>query len=108
MLTAEIHQQGLAAARKATEGYLAKYGDGYPCGFAWVTAHVKGNTKLGKRYIAQGFTKAYGGGYQFWNPSGHHTQNVDAKDAGAAAYVQVIREAGVGGADRVYSNSRLD
>ena len=106
MLTTELHTKALEAAKQATEDYVSKYGEHDACGFAWVTAYVNGASKLGKSFKAQGFTKAYGGGWQLWNPSNSWTQSVSAKEAGADAYVRTVC------AEledvKLYANSRLD
>ena len=107
MLTIEIHNEALQEAAQATANYLDTVGEHpFNCGFAWVTADVKGNTKVGKSFIAQGFEKSYNGGFQIWNPSGNYTQDVGAKMAGADAYVATVKkyfpEA------PLYTGSRLD
>ena len=106
MLTTELHNKALKAAETATADYVSKYGEHDACGFAWVTAYVNGASKLGKSFKAQGFTRAYGGGWQLWNPSNSWTQSVSAKEAGADAYVRTVR------AElpdvKLYANSRLD
>ena len=66
--------EAVAEAAKATEDFLAKHGDRDACGFAWVTVYEKGSTKMGRALIAAGFSKAYSGGLQMWNPSGNWTQ----------------------------------
>jgi hypothetical protein len=88
----QAHNIAILAARKATEDFLAKHGDRDSCGFAWVTSYEKGSTKLG-RAIAKlpGFSRAYGGGYQLWNPSGSFTQAITAKEEGARAYVDTMK-----------------
>lgn len=80
--------------------------DQYACGFAWVNVYgVKGNTKLGRELIKNGFRKAYGGGLQLWNPSQFGCQNVDTLEAGAEAAARVLKERlGV----EAYAGSRLD
>lgn len=104
----QVHEQALAAAHAAaTKFYNERLGgeDRYPCGFAWVTVFEKGSTKLGRALKTLGFSKAYSGGMQLWNPSGLPLQNVDAKEAGAEAYAAVItRELGI----KCYAGSRLD
>jgi hypothetical protein len=109
MLTLEnvesVHAQATAAARKATEDFLAKHGDRDLCGFAWCTVYEKGSTKLGKALTKLGFSKAYGGGLQLWNPSGSRTQCITAKEEGARAYADVFRAAGF---EKAYAGSRLD
>ena len=107
MLTIEIHNEAVQEAAQATANYLDTVGEHpFNCGFAWVTADVKGNTKVGKSFIAQGFEKSYNGGFQIWNPSGNYTQDVGAKMAGADAYVATVKkyfpEA------PLYTGSRLD
>lgn len=104
----QVHERALAAAREAADKfYKERLGgeDRYPCGFAWVTVYEKGSTKLGRAFKALGFSKAYRGGLELWNPSGIPLQNVDAKEAGAAAYANVITtELGI----KCYPGSRLD
>ncbi len=97
--------EAVAEAAKATEDFLAKHGDRDACGFAWVTVYEKGSTKMGRALIAAGFSKAYGGGLQMWNPSGNWTQCITAKEVGAEAAAKVLTEKlGV----KAYAGSRLD
>lgn len=99
-----IHEARSAASR-ATQEFLTTHGDADACGFAWVTVYEKGSTKLGRELLKNGFTRAYGGGLQWWNPSGSFTQAVTAKEMGAEAAARVLRERlGV----KAYSGSRLD
>lgn len=96
-----------AAAAQATREFLAKNGDRDMCGFAWVTVYEKGSTKVGKALLAQGFRKGYGkgAGLDLWNPSGHPTQSITAKEEGAIAAAKVLSERlGV----KAYAGSRLD
>ena len=102
---ANVHNTATQAAAKATEDFLAKHGDRDMCGFAWVTVNEKGSTKLGRALKAVGFKPAYGGGLQLWNPSGNWTQCITAKEEGAQAYANVLRQAGIVNA---YAGSRLD
>ena len=106
MLTQELHTKALAAAQQATADYISTRGEHDACGFAWVTAYVNGASKLGKSFKQQGFDKAYGGGWQLWNPSNSWTQSISAKEAGADAYVRTVR------AElpdvKIYSNGRMD
>ena len=92
-------------ARTAAKAFHAKHGDRDACGFAWVTVYEKGSTKLGRALIKAGFSKAYGGGLQLWNPSGSYTQSVTAKEVSAEAAAKVLTEKlGV----KAYAGSRLD
>ena len=80
--------------------------DQYACGFAWVNIYgIKGNTKIGKAFIANGIRKSYSvGAYEMWNPSNIGCQNIDTKEAGARAAAEVFRRYGF----EAYPNSRLD
>jgi len=92
---AAIISQAKGAARDAAESYFKENlrgHDAFPCGFAWVRiTGVKGNTKLGKNLAACGFSKAYNGGMEIWNPSGLPVQNVDVKEHGASKFADLIR-----------------
>ncbi len=103
----EAVQAGLVAAKAASEAeYTRIGGDGYACGFAWVTVYgVKLSTKEGKVFKSLGFDKAYGGGIQYWNPGGMSVQNIDIKEAGAVAFAKVLR--GTLGVT-AYAGSRMD
>lgn len=93
------------AASVATQEFMNRHGDRDLCGFAWVTVYEKGNTKLGRALLANGFRKAYGGGLEWWNPSGSYTQCITAKEMGAEAAAKVLtEELGV----KAYAGSRLD
>ena len=92
----QILAQARAAARQATDDAVrANPNQWYPCGFAWVTVREKGSTKLGRALLQSGFSKAYGGGLQIWNPSEHPTQWMDAKVDGARAFADVLRAHGI-------------
>lgn len=99
-----VHAEATTAAEAATKTFLAKYGDSFPCGFAWVTVREKASTKLGRALKTVGFDKAYGGGLQLWNPSKSYTQSVDALEAGARAYADVLKKYGINAS----VGSRLD
>jgi ribosomal protein S27AE len=90
-ITNVMHEARNAAA-VATENFLAQHGDRDACGFAWVTVYEKGSTKLGRALLKAGFRKAYGGGLQWWNPSGSYTQAITAKEVGAEAAAKILRE----------------
>lgn len=95
----------MQAASTATATWLQQHGDGYCCGFAWVTTYEKGSTKLGRALLKNGFSKAYGGGLQLWNPSKSFTQSITALEQGADAAAKVLTERlGV----KFYSGSRMD
>ena len=98
-------------AAEATQAYLDKYGDMYPCGFAWVEIYPehKGNTVLGKQERVKirelGFELDYTGKvFSLWNPSKNSTQNIDAKYAGAVAAATFLKSKGF----KAYAMERLD
>lgn len=102
-----VTQARQAAYEAAKKFFQEKLGgrDQFPCGFSWVTTHEKGTSRLVRELKKHGFSKAYQGGYQMWNPSGFPCQNVDTLEAGARAAAQVLTERlGV----QFYANSRLD
>ena len=100
-----IKGAALQAAQDASVEHLNTHGEQAYCGFAWVNIHgIKGNTKLGKRMKAAGFTKDYTGAYSIWNPSGLGTQCMATKEAGAAACAQVFKACGFS----AYAGSRAD
>jgi hypothetical protein len=101
-----VNEAGIQA-RSASKEMYAKIGEGDACGFAWVNVWgVRSNSKLGKWLQAAGFRKDYTGSLQLWNPSGHHTQSISVKEAGAYAYAEVLRTKL--GLDKVYAGSRMD
>ena len=105
----QIIEEARIAAREAAEKFFReKLGgvDQYACGFAWVNIYgIKGNTKIGKAFIANGIRKNYNGSaYEMWNPANIGCQNIDTKEAGANAAAEVFRRYGF----EAYSGSRLD
>lgn len=98
-------REAQVAAATATGEFLQKHGERDACGFAWVRVYEKGSTKIGRALLANGFRKAYGGGLEWWNPSGAYTQAITAKEVGAEAAAKVLREKL--GVD-AYAGSRMD
>ena len=92
LIYAEAHN----AATTATDKYLRETGEHpFNCGFAWVTikpARGAMVTFLKKSNIGR---KAYGGGYQIWNPSSSFTQDMSAKAAGAGEFARVLNKYGI-------------
>ena len=103
----QLHAVATARAAAKAKELDAKYGQAWPCGFAWVNVTgIKLNTKVGKEFARLGFRKAYGykNTVQLWNPSGHPTQNMDVKEEAAEAYAEVFRAAGYD----AFAGSRMD
>jgi hypothetical protein len=103
----QLHAVATARAAAKAQELDAKYGQAWPCGFAWVNVTgIKLNTKVGKEFARLGFRKAYGykNTVQLWNPSGHPTQNMDVKEEAAEAYAEVFRAAGYD----AFAGSRMD
>lgn len=68
----------------------------YPCGFSWVRIRpARGKFVDFLKKIEAGKTDSYEGGYVIYNPSGNHTQWMDAKYAGSQAFATVLREHGI-------------
>lgn len=101
----EVVNYALAKASEATDKYLvANPNNWYPCGFASVKikpARGKLVTYLKANKIGR---VSYNGGYQIWNPSGNCTQSMDAKVAGADAFVKVLADHGY----NAYTESNID
>lgn len=103
----QIVQEAKNAAYYAAANFLntkMNGQDSFPCGFAWIRVSEKGSTKLGRALMQNGFEKVYGGGLEMWNPSGLPVQNIDVKEIGANAAVEVLRKYGIS----AYTGSRLD
>ena len=99
-----LHDAATAASKNATIQHLTKHGEDFSCGFAWVQVSEKASTKLGRALKSIGFTKAYGGGLQLWNPSGTMSQSMTLKEVGAQAYADVLSDFGID----AYMRSRAD
>jgi hypothetical protein len=94
-------------ARTAAKIAYVQIGERDACGFAWVNVYgVQSNSKLGKALQSFGFRKDYTGSLQLWNPSGHNTQSISVKEAGAYAYAEVLKQKL--GLEKVYAGSRMD
>jgi hypothetical protein len=104
-----VHQEALQAANTAAQEFANRHfngGDGGACGFSWVNVYgVRSNSKMGKALQAVGFRKDYTGSLQLWN-KWFMGQSVDAGEAGASAYAEVLKDKL--GLDKVYAGSRLD
>ena len=104
MLIVKAVSEAFEQASKATKSFLSTHGDRDCCGFAWVVVKPA-NSKLAKYLKTLGASNAYRGGVQVWNPSGHPTQALTAKEEGAYAFAKVLR-------DRLgvwaYAESRMD
>jgi hypothetical protein len=102
----QIVQEAFEAARQAEADFRARHGEPGYCGFAWVDVYVdRTNSKQAKELIAAGLKKDYKPKcLSVWNPGGSGTQSMDIKEAGAHAFAEVLRKAGL----RAYAGSRAD
>lgn len=96
MLTIETLQNATEAAQAEAISYFNEYGE-HPlnCGFAWVEVKgIRGNKA--KMLKEAGFSKRLSGpGLYTWNPANINTQDMSVKMAGAEAYAEVLRDAGI-------------
>ena len=100
-----IWKKAHQAAVDATAKTIAENPDQwYPCGFAWVRIRpARGKFVDFLKKIDAGYTSEEGG-YVVYNPSGHHTQWMDAKYDGARAFAEVLREHGI----KAQAEQRMD
>jgi hypothetical protein len=110
---ATVNQAVVEATRQkpqlqARSYYIAQHGERGGCGFTWVDIYgIRANSKLGKALIANGFRKdSYNKSLKFWSPDKTTTQSVAAKEAGAQAFVTVMKNSFED--IRIYADSRLD
>jgi hypothetical protein len=84
-------ESGRAAASRATQDCLDAHGHQDCCGFAWTTVLTDGRSRVGRALMKAGFKKVDGQkGLHMWNPSGHRTQSLTAKEHGAQAMAQEL------------------
>ena len=88
----KVLQEAQTAARSAAEELIVANPDTwYPCGFSWVIIKpARGKLIDALKHFNIGRTSEEGG-YMIYNPSGNHTQWMDAKMAGSRAYVEVLK-----------------
>ena len=93
----KIHNEGIAAAKKAAQEFVDKHGEPMYCGFAWVDVAVgRTNSKLAKQLEAVGFRKSHRAKTMtLWDPAQHRGQSMDCKEQGAYAYADTLRAAGI-------------
>ena len=111
----DIHTNATISAKNAVEKFLAEwtastggneYGEPMYCGFAWVDVSVeRTNSKEAKLLESIGFRKSYRPKQMtLWDPAKHNGQSMDAKEHGAQAYAEVLRQHGF----KAYMGSRAD
>lgn len=99
-----IYEEAKAAGIKAEQDYVAQYGEPLYCGFAWVDI-PNGRSKFVNWCKKNGVgSKHWKKGWQIWRPTDNMTQSMDVLEAGAYAFVKVLRSHGI---DAV-SGSRAD
>ena len=89
----DVINSAFQAARTATKEYLATHGDVDACGFAWVS--IRPATKKVAKILrnSYGADTSFEGGLKLWNPRYSPVQSISAKEEGAYAFVNVMREA---------------
>ena len=107
-MLSQIVENAFSAARQAEADFRAKHGEPGYCGFGWVEVYVeRTNSKLAKELLANGFKRdsfLKPKCLTVWNPGGSGTQSMDIKEAGAHAFAEVLRNAGL----KAYACSRAD
>jgi hypothetical protein len=101
----DIITEAFEAAKAATDAYIAANPDQwYPCGFAWVNIRPARGPLVNALKVMKAGSRGYSGGLEIWNPSGHNTQCMDAKFAGAKAFADVLKSRGY----QCTAQSRMD
>lgn len=104
----DIYNEAQAAAARAAQAHLdANPNVWYPCGFAWVKIRpARGRFVEMCKDKGLGRTDDFYGGFVIYNPSGNHTQWMDAKEAGCRAFVEVLKKHYP--AMRAHTQTRMD
>jgi len=103
----ETHDWALKVSKKAIEKALEEHGEPeLACGFAWVNVHgVRKNSETGKQLEKLGYSwSGYEKSYYLWKPADYNGQCIMIHEAGASAYAQVLKKAGI----QASTGSRLD
>lgn len=101
----DLVARAISEAQKAAKAHHDTNPHWYPCGFAWVNIKpARGKVVAHLKSIGLGRTDDYYGGYSIWNPSGHHSQHMYTLEAGARAFAEVLRAAGI----KANVHTRLD
>ena len=89
----DVLQEAQLAAVTETKRYLDDHpGQWYPCGFAWVKIRpARGRFVEMCKDQEAGWTDDFNGGFVIYNPSGNSTQSMEAKAAGARAFLDVLK-----------------
>lgn len=89
----DIYTEAQRAAAQAAQAHIdANPGVWYPCGFAWVKIRpARGRFVEMCKDQGVGRTDDFEGGFVIYNPSENSTQWMEAKEAGARAFVEVLR-----------------
>ena len=105
-----IFNVGFVKAERSCNTYLSTYGSNDSCGFAWVVIDgfndrkLDGRMSLAKKIKKLDCVRKGRGEIVIWNPSKHQTQAISAKEAGARAFAEHLKEYGF----NAYMDSRLD
>lgn len=102
-----IFEEATEAATTAQDVYLAKHGEPFYCGFAWVTVKPARGPFIAwcKKQTGHEFgSSGTYGGWQFWGPGKYRGQSMDVKEEGARAFADVLKQHGL----KVSVGSRAD
>jgi hypothetical protein len=91
---AVIFKEASRLAYEAANEYVTNHPDAwYPCGFSWV--RIKPARGAFVNFLKKndiGRTDDYMGGFVVYNPSGHHTQCMEAKCLGSLAFINFVKQ----------------
>jgi hypothetical protein len=90
----DVFREAERAAIQAAQDHInANLGVWYPCGFAWVRIRpARGRFVEMCKDRDFGRTDDFEGGFVIYNPSNNPTQWMDAKEAGARAFAEVLKK----------------
>jgi len=99
-----IYEQASQAGQQAEADFIAKHGEPFYCGFAWVEIPNGRSPFVNWAKKNDVGSKHYQKGWQVWNPTKTFSQSMDVREAGATAFAKVLRDNGI----EAYMVSRAD
>jgi hypothetical protein len=90
----KVYKTARECADQAEKDFVAKYGEPFFCGFAYVVI-PNARQSFVKWLKANNIgDKHYKGGWCIWNPNENPTQSMDIKIEGAKAFVKSLQDQG--------------